>query len=57
MEHCFLDLFWLCDEDEARLLNGGKMCLVRGGDKYLMVIKAKDLGFLIQIHFNLVLWC
>jgi len=45
-----LGLFWLCDE--MRLLNGRKMCLVRGGDKYLMVTKAKDLGFLTQIHLN-----
>jgi len=49
--------FVLCDEDEAGLLNGGRMCLVRGGDKYLMVTKAKDLGFLTQIHLNVVLWC
>jgi hypothetical protein len=45
-----LGLFWLCDE--MRLLNGRKMCLVRGGDKYLMVTKAKDLGFPTQIHLN-----
>jgi hypothetical protein len=49
--------FVLCDEDEVGLLNGGRMCLVRGGDKYLMVIKVKDSGFLTHIHLNVVLWC
>jgi hypothetical protein len=30
VERCFLDLFWLCDEDEVGLLNGKRMCLVKG---------------------------
>jgi len=46
VEHCFLDLLWFCDEDEARLLNEGRMHLVKGGDIYLTRIKAKDFGFL-----------
>jgi hypothetical protein len=41
-----LNLLWLCDEDEAGLLNGGKMRLVRGGDKYLTMTKVKHSGFL-----------
>jgi hypothetical protein len=40
------NLLWLCDEDEAGLLNGGKMRLVRGGDKYLTMTKVKHSGFL-----------
>ncbi len=36
----FLDLLWLCDEDEARLLNGGRMHLVKGGDIYLTRIRS-----------------
>ncbi len=42
---------------KAGLLNGGRMRLVRGGDKYLMVTKVKDSSFLTQIHLNFVLWC
>ncbi len=56
VECCFLDLLWWCDEDEARLLNGGRMSLVRGRNKYLMMTKTKHSGFFIQIHFNFVLW-
>jgi hypothetical protein len=56
VERCFLDLLWLCDENEARLLNGGRMHLVKGGDIYLTRITTKDFGFLTQIHLNFVLW-
>ncbi len=52
-----MDLFWLCDEDQMGLLNGGRVRLVRGGVKHLIVIKVKDLSFLNQIHPNFVLWC
>jgi hypothetical protein len=48
----------LCEEDDAKLLNGGKMCLVGKGDKYLMTTKVKRFGFLdsnsFQFHF--VVW-
>ncbi len=50
------NLLWLCDEDKVKLLNGGNMCLVRGGDQYLTMIQVKHSGFLTQIHFNFVLW-
>ncbi len=56
VECYFLDLLQLCDEDEARLLNGGRMHLVRGRDIYLTRTKAKDFGFLTKIHLNFVLW-
>jgi hypothetical protein len=42
-------------EDEARLLNGRKMCLVKGGDINLMMTKVKDFGFLTHVHLNFVL--
>jgi hypothetical protein len=32
VECCFLDFLWLCEEDDAELLNGGNMCLVGRGD-------------------------
>jgi hypothetical protein len=50
------NLLWLCDEDEVGLLNGGKMLLVKGGDKYLKMTKVKHSSFVTQIHFNFVLW-
>jgi hypothetical protein len=37
------------------IVESRKDALGEGGDKYLMGIKANDLGFLIQIHFNFVL--
>jgi hypothetical protein len=40
------NLLWLCDEDEVGLLSGGKMRLVRGGDKYLTMTKVKHSGIL-----------
>ncbi len=54
-ECCFLYFLWLCEEDDAKLLNGGKMCLVGKGDKYLMTTKVKHCGFWTQIHFNFIL--
>jgi hypothetical protein len=57
-ECCLLNFFWLCDEDDAKLLNGRNMCLVGKGDKYLMTTKVKHFGFLdsnsFQFHF--VVW-
>jgi hypothetical protein len=55
---CFLDFIWLCEEDDARLLNGGKMCLVGKGDKYLMMTRAKHFGFLDSnsFQFRFVVW-
>ncbi len=57
-ECCFLDFFWLCGEDDAKLLNGGEMCSMGKGDKYLMTTKVKHFGFLdsnsFQFHF--VVW-
>jgi hypothetical protein len=39
VECCFLDLLWLCDENDTGLLNGGRIHLVKGGDIYLMRTK------------------
>ncbi len=55
VECSFLDFLWLCDEDDVELLNGGRVCLVGKGDKYLTMTKAKHLGLLdldsFQFHF------
>ncbi len=53
-----MDFLWLCDEDDAELLNGKRVRLVGRGDKYLTMNKAKHLGLLdldsFQFHF--VIW-
>ncbi len=58
VECSFLDFLWFCDEDDVELLNGGRVCLVGNGDKYLTMTKAKHLGLLdsdsFQFHF--VIW-
>jgi hypothetical protein len=48
----------LCEEDDAKLLNGRKMCLVGRGDKYPMMTKAKHFGFLDSnsSQFRCVVW-
>jgi hypothetical protein len=50
-----MDFLWLCNEDDAELLNGGRMHLVGRGNKYLTTIIAKHSSFSTQIHFNFVL--
>ncbi len=57
-ERYFLNFIWLCEENDAKLLNGGKMCLVGRGDKYLMMTKAKHFGFLDSnsFQFCFVVW-
>ncbi len=58
VECSFLDFLWLCDEDDVKLLNGGKVCLVGKGDKYSTMTKAKHLGLLESnsSHFHFVIW-
>ncbi len=43
-QRCFLDFVWLCEEDDAKSINGGKMCLVGKGNKSLMTTKVKHFG-------------
>jgi hypothetical protein len=46
VEH-YLDFFWLCEEDDAKLLNGRRMRLVRRGENYVTTIKVYHFGFCI----------
>ncbi len=52
------DFLWLYDEDDVELLNGGRVCLVGRGDKYLTMIKTKHLGLLDSdsYQFHCVIW-